>query len=81
MSERNKKIVIGGSIILLLLLFLKHKKKTIPSVKEEIKPKETKIAEKTETKMDLSDVPEECLEGFELDGIKYAIKDNKFVKS
>ncbi len=31
--------------------------------------------------MDLSDVPEECLEGFELDGIKYAIKDNKFVKS
>ena len=30
--------------------------------------------------IDLSDVPTECLDGFELNGEKYYIKDNKFVK-
>jgi len=34
----------------------------------------------TETKLDTSGIPKECINGFELNGKKYFIKDNKFQK-
>jgi len=72
----NKRLVIGAGIIILLLLLLRKKKK--PQIAKT--QKETKVADKPQT-IDLSDIPEECLDGFELDGVKYKIENNKFIKS
>ena len=81
MSDRNKKILIGGAIVIILLLFWRQKKTNLSPIVEKEKSKEADKTQDTQTKIDLSEVPEQCKDGFELDGINYAIKDNKFVKS
>jgi hypothetical protein len=75
--KKNQKIIAGvGIAILLYLLWKKSKNKSVkPQPVNEIVDDTTTT---TETKIDTSDIPTKCLSGFELNGKKYFIKDNKF---
>lgn len=77
--KRNKKIAIGIGVAILLYLLL-NKRKTKKIATQPTKEKE-EVDSTITPKIDTSDVPEECLDGFELDGKMYFIKDNKFQKS
>lgn len=70
--KRNQAIIGGG--ILLLLLFLLNKKMRD-------KKEETTSINENGTKLDLKGIPEDCLDGFQVDGFKYELKDNKFIKT
>ena len=78
--KKNQKIAVGvGIAILLFLLWSKSKKKSVkPQPVDEVK--DTTTTTTTEPKIDTSDIPTECLGGFELNGKKYFIKDNEFQK-
>jgi len=66
---KNKKIVYGLLIGGVAFLVFKLTRK---------KPEEVKV--ETQVKLDTTDIPKECINGFELNGKKYFIKDNQFVK-
>lgn len=81
-----------GIIALAYILYKKQKENVVvekddtPNIDnsstEESTTEETTSGGSTtqEPTLDTSDIPTECLDGFELNGDKYYIKENKFIK-
>ena len=85
--KKNQKIAVGvGVAILLYFLWVKSKKKNdvvkTSTIDDSDKVNEDTTQETTQTKpkIDTSDIPTECLSGFNVNGVQYFIKDNEFQK-
>lgn len=88
----TNRILIGVAIVGLLFILYKSRKNNVQQgEKKKIEPKinldPPQTEEEAKTKSVSVDeditkgVPAECLNGFELDGFNYEIKNNKFIKT
>ena len=68
--------LIGGGIV--ALLFILYKKQQSDKTSD-TPVKDTPTSGGT-TKIDTSGIPKQCLNGFDLKGVRYSIKGNKFIK-
>jgi hypothetical protein len=81
--------LIGAGVIALVYILYKKNKDAVVDVLQEEPIKEEPIKEEPvkeepvkqePTKIDITDIPKSCLNGFDLSGASYYIKDNKFIK-
>jgi len=68
--------LIGGGIV--ALLFILYKKQQ--SDKTSDTPVKDNPTSGGTNKIDTSGIPKQCLNGFDLKGVRYSIKGNKFIK-
>ncbi len=89
-------VILGVGIVALAYFIYKKRKDKVVVTENNIPPIDNTPIEETveetteettsgstttqDAPIDVSDVPTECLDGFELNGKSYYIKDNKFIK-
>lgn len=76
----NQWLIGGGIVALLFILYKKQQSdKTSDTPVKDTPVKDTPTSGGT-TKIDTSGIPKQCLNGFDLKGVRYSIKGNKFIK-
>ena len=76
----NQWLIGGGIVALLFILYKKQQSdKTSDTPVKDTPVKDTPTSGGT-TKIDTSGIPKQCLNGFDLKGVRYSIKGNKFTK-
>jgi len=79
----NQWLIGAGVIALIYILYKKNKDVVVNEVQEQPvkeEPVNEEPVNEEPTKIDLTGIPKSCLNGFELNGESYYIKDNKFIK-
>ena len=76
----NQWLIGGGIVALLFILYKKQQSdKTSDTPVKDTPVKDTPTSGGT-TKIDTSGIPKQCLNGFDLKGVRYSIEGNKFIK-
>ena len=76
----NQWLIGGGIVALLFILYKKQQSdKTSDTPVKDTPVKDTPTSGGT-NKIDTSGIPKQCLNGFDLKGVRYSIKGNKFIK-
>ena len=76
----NQWLIGGGIVALLFILYKKQQSdKTSDTLVKDTPVKDTPTSGGT-NKIDTSGIPKQCLNGFDLKGVRYSIKGDKFIK-
>jgi hypothetical protein len=76
----NQWLIGGGIVALLFVLYKKQQSdKTSDTPVKDTPVKDTPTSGGT-NKIDTSGIPKQCLNGFDLKGVRYSIKGDKFIK-
>lgn len=81
----NQWLIGGGIVVLLFILYKKQQSdKTSDTPVKDVPVKDVPVKDTPTSggtnKIDTSGIPKQCLNGFDLKGVRYSIKGNKFIK-
>ncbi len=85
----NQWLIGGGIVALLFILYKRQQNNKTTDVVEDTPVKDTPVDDVPvkdnptsggTNKIDTSGIPKQCLNGFDLKGVRYSIKGNKFIK-
>ena len=85
----NQWLIGGGIVALLFILYKKQQNNKTTDVVEDTPVKDTPVKDAPvkdnptsggSNKIDTSGIPKQCLNGFDLKGVRYSIKGDKFIK-
>ena len=85
----NQWLIGGGIVALLFILYKKQQNNKTTDVVEDTPVKDTPVKDAPvkdnptsggSNKIDTSGIPKQCLNGFDLKGVRYSIKGDKFTK-
>ena len=80
----NQWLIGGGVVALLFILYKKQQSSKTADVIKDVPVKDVPVKDNPisggTTKIDTSGIPKQCLNGFDLKGVRYSIKGDKFIK-
>ena len=76
----NQWLIGGGIVALLFILYKKQQSDKTSDIPVKDTPVKDNPTSGGTNKIDTSGIPKQCLNGFDLKGVRYSIKGDKFIK-